>query len=110
MHFFVSTHAAHTKKQPFVVTLDIVEGVPNANSETFPRPPLAFVGDARNELIFGTNGADVLDGAGGIDVLVGLGGDDVLRAGDDSVADYLHGGDGQLQFFFSLFLQANYTF
>ena len=54
--------------------------------------PVTIAGDSRDNVILGTDAADVIDALGGNDAIEGLGGDDVLCA--SSGGDKLAGGDG----------------
>jgi hypothetical protein len=56
-------------------------------------PPAYFVGTARADTLYGTNGNDVLLGRGGNDLLYGRGGNDVLDGGIGN--DRLWGGKGR---------------
>ncbi len=45
-----------------------------------------------NDVILGTNGADVINGGAGYDIICGLDGDDIINGGSGS--DWIDGGDG----------------
>lgn len=54
-----------------------------------------FHGNAGNDVVYGSEVANVIAGGGGADTLMGYGGDDVISAdAADFAAGWVHGGDG----------------
>ena len=58
----------------------------------FVQPGVPFVGTSADEVIFGTDGADVIRGRGGNDTICGAGGADVIEGNFGN--DWINGGGG----------------
>ncbi len=67
-------------------------GITPANAAESIPANCTVVGDAGNNLLYGTDANDIICGLGGNDIIYGLGGDDALYGGSGD--DYLSGGDG----------------